>query len=126
MSHLLTLFAIAPRACEHDFFGLVPWYHYLPSTDFTTCNVNSNFHFLPGNGVSTDIPLILVAVVDDLLRVAGLVAVAFIIYGAFGLVTSQGNPDDASKAQKTIINSLIGLAIAITAIAFVGFLGNNI
>jgi hypothetical protein len=126
INSLYNLFAVAPKACEHSFFGLVPWYHYLKSSDFTGCNINSNFQILPGKGMPTDLPLILVAIVDDLLRVAGIVALAFIIYGAFQFVTSQGNSENAAKAQTTIINALIGLAVAITAIAFVSFLGKNI
>lgn len=138
ISPLSKILAVYPSSCpNHSFFGLVPWYHYLPSGDFidssgkASCNI-TNFTFLPthsittGVNVTSDIPLVLVAVVDDLLRVAGLVAIGFIIYGGFQYVGSQGSPDKTSRAQNTITDALIGLAVAIVAISAVSFLGNKL
>jgi hypothetical protein len=68
----------------------------------------------------------LLAVVDDLLRIAGIVAVAFVLYGAFRYTASQGDPEQTGKAQSTIINALIGMAVATVAIAFISFLGDQI
>ena len=112
----LSLFA---ANCEQPFFGLVPWYHYL-YVDPAHCEIK-NFNFLGG-----DIPLVLLAVVDDLLRIAGIVAVGFVVYGAIQYIASQGSPDATAKAQSTVLNALIGLAIAIAAIAFVSFLGDKL
>lgn len=106
----------------NEFFGLIPWWQYLPNSDFdNNCNIVS-FDVLHGS----DIPLVLLAVVDDLLRVAALVAIAFVIYGAVKYTTSQGDPESASKAQSTIINALIGLVIALISIAFVSFISNQL
>jgi hypothetical protein len=118
------LLAALDTCQERDFFGLHPWYHYIPKdkSHFDGCDIK-HFQLL---GSSSDIPLVLLAIVDDLLRIAGMVAVAFIIVGAIRLVTSQGNPEDTSKAQSTIINALIGLAVAIVAASFVSFLGNRL
>lgn len=134
--------------CSHSFFGLVPWYNYL-GPEFTT-NVNGvgvgtngqadpcsikcfNIFTIsqsePANACGvrhSDIPYVLLAIVDDLLRVAGIVAVIFVIVGAFRYVTSQGNPDDTAGAQNTIINALIGLAISIVAVAFVSYVGSRL
>jgi hypothetical protein len=107
-----------------DFFGLIPWYHYL-TLDPSTCDVQS-FNILPSSGAPSDIPLILLAIINDLLRIAGLAALAFVFYGAIRYTTSQGNPDSTSKAQSTIINSLVGLAIAIAAVGIVSFIGNQL
>jgi hypothetical protein len=131
IDQLISLFATAPSGCSHPFFGLIPWFKYLKSSDFggkglKNCDINSNFTILPGNNQSTDIPSILLAVIDDLLRLAGLIAVAFVIYGAIKFITSQGSADGVANAQATVINALIGLAIAIVAITFVGFIGNSI
>lgn len=131
---LFTLFATAPAGCRHDFFGLLTWYHYLPDSDFGVtvggntfaCDINTNFTFISSSGSGGDLPLIGLAVVDDLLRIAGIVAVAFVIYGAIQYIGSQGNPDQTSRAQSTIINALIGLAIAMVAVVFVSFLGNSL
>lgn len=122
---LLTNFA-APADCSHTFFGLRPWYHYLPDSRFNGCDIKSFNIFPGGNGQPSDVPLVLLAVIDDLLRLAGIVAVAFIIVGAIQMIISQGNPEDRGKAQSTIINALIGLAVAIVAASFVSFIGNRL
>jgi hypothetical protein len=118
---------LALDACQkgHDFLGLIPWYHYLSTPDKLdprTCEIK-HFEVL---GSNSDIPLVLLAIVDDLLRIAALVAIGFVIAGAIRLITSQGNPEDTGKAQNTIVNALVGLAIAIIAAAFVSFLGHKL
>ena len=110
---------------KSTFFGLVPWYQYLRLDD--KCNIAS-FQFLPsadasGKNIQSDIPLVLLAIVDDLLRIAGLLAVGFVIYGGIQYITSQGNPDGTAKAQSTVLNALIGLAVALIAVAGVSFVG---
>lgn len=127
ISGLLSLFAAGSGACaDKTFFGLVPWHHYLPVTYNSvlgTCEVA----FSPlGNGKSSDILLVVLAVVDDLLRVAGVLAVGYVIYAGIKYITSQGSPDETAKAQSTLINALIGLAIALIAIALVSFIGNKL
>jgi hypothetical protein len=126
---MISLFTqFAADACQKaSFFGLRPWYYYLPDSRLNqnTCDIKG-FKLLPSGNTGSDVPLVLLAIVDDLLRIAGLVAVAFIIVGAIRLVASQGNPEDASRAQDTIINALLGLAIAIIATAFVSFLGHKL
>lgn len=110
------------------FFGFIPWYHYLPPADFGSgCDI-TNFTVLPPTGSQSvgDVPLILLAVVDDLLRIAGIVAIGFVLTGAVQYITSQGSPDQTNKARSTIINALIGLAITIVAVAFVSFLGSTL
>ncbi|HEY1064369.1 MAG TPA: hypothetical protein VGE30_03710 [Candidatus Saccharimonadales bacterium] len=101
----------------------VPWYQYLTlyKDDTGSCTVKD--FTLVGNGSDSDVPKVLLAIVDDLLRLAGLVAVIFVIYGAVQYLTSQGEPDAANKARSTIISALVGLVIALVAVAFVSFLG---
>lgn len=115
----MLLFA-AGQCADKTFLGLVPWYHYLKLDK--NCEV-INFNPL---GSHSDLLLIALAVIDDLLRIAGIVAVAFIIYAGFRYVTSQGSPDETSKAQSTILNALIGLAIAMIAVALVSYIGNKL
>lgn len=119
--YLLNLLAVFPKECEKTFLGLKPWYHYLEG-DKATCEVK-NFNVLPPN---SDLPLIFLAIIDDLLRIAGMVAVAFVIVGAINLITSDGAPDKAAKARETVINALLGLAIVLVSVAFVTFLGNRL
>lgn len=117
------------------FFGLEPWYQYLPDNYFQTINGSSCdlkcFNLLPMSGTvndcgraQSDLPLVLLAIIDDLLRVAGMVAVIFVLYGAVKYTTSQGSPDATSEAQSTVINALLGMAIAMIAVLVVSYIGN--
>jgi hypothetical protein len=127
MFGLLTYFAAGSGACaDRTFFGLKPWYHYLQVTyNKATDSCDVAFNAL-GNGKTSDILLVLLAVVDDLLRIAGLVAIGFVIYAGIKYVMSQGSPDETSKAQSTLMNALIGLAVALIAIALVSFIGHQV
>ncbi|MDB5170381.1 MAG: hypothetical protein JWO35_75 [Candidatus Saccharibacteria bacterium] len=121
----LTLFSVVKQSCSSgDFLGFVSWYHYLDRTP-DGCDIET-FQFFPDGTTPSDVPLVLIAVIDDLLRLAGIIAVAFVLVGAVQYIASQGNSEDTSKAQSTILNALIGLAIAVVAVAFVSFLGNKL
>ena len=131
----------AVAGCKKTFFGLVPWYEYMTGEFFSTSAPTSSqsnpcaikcfnlFNQTVANDcgqTSSDVPGLLLAIIDDLLRVAGLAAIAFVLVGAFQLVTSQGSAEETVKARSTILNALIGLAIAITAIAFISFIGSKV
>jgi hypothetical protein len=115
-TNVLSLFGALPGSCK-GFFGIPTWYEYLDVNN--KCQVAS--FQVPG-----DILLVALAIVDILLHVAGLVAVGFVMYGGVRYSTSQGNPDEAAKAQSTVFNALIGLLLTVVAIALVSFLGKNI
>lgn len=120
--------AVDPSCPKPRFFGLVPWYEYLrlEYVQFPSgggeCRI-ADFQLLGAK--STLLPISL-AIVDDLLRVAGMVAVGFIIYGGVKYIMSQGSPEETAAAQKTIINALIGLVLAIMAVGIVSFIGKNL
>ena len=120
VANLIQLFA-AGDCPDKNFLGLLPWYHYLSLNKQCGFDASHPFTVLGGN---SSILLILLAVVDDLFRIIGLLAVVFIIYAGIQFVTSNGSPDEAAKARGTLINALVGLAIAAIAIAFVSYLGN--
>lgn len=107
----------------HTFLGLVPWYEYVNLN--VNCDFDSNHTFI-FLGSNSTVLLILLAVVDDLLRVAGLLAVGFVIYAGAKFITSNGAPDEAAKARTTAINALVGLGITMVAITFVSFLGSQL
>lgn len=108
---------------EGGFLGLVPWFKYIKVE--SNCSIRE-FNVLPKDGHASDIPFVLLAVIDNLIRLAGLIAVIFVVYGAIMYATSQGAPEQTSKAQSTIINALIGLVIAIIAVVFVNFIGKRL
>jgi hypothetical protein len=122
MINFLTHFATTDGCVPPQFFGLHPWYYYLQTNK--DCSIKS-FNVLGSSGTS-DFILVILAIIDDMLRIAGFIAIGFIIYGGIMYVTSQGSPDQTGKAQNTIINALIGLVLAIVAVALVSFLGNRL
>lgn len=118
LNHLLSFFA-ATCANSPRFFEFPTWYRYLETRDIAgNCEI-VNF------GIS-DIPLIALALVDIALRLAGLVAVGYIIYGGLQFVYAQGEADKTKKARQTIINAIIGLVIALLSSGIVAFIGSRI
>ncbi|MEO6513583.1 MAG: hypothetical protein ABIR37_02725 [Candidatus Saccharimonadales bacterium] len=126
MDSFLGLFAAAGCAPHPTFFGLKAWNAYLPyAYDSATGKCEVVFNTL-GNGHNSSFLLILVAIVDDLLILAGLIAVIFVIYAGIKYVMSQGSPDETAKAQSTLINAVLGLAIALIGVALVSYLGSHL
>jgi hypothetical protein len=100
-------------------FGFPTWYEYLGKDMNTTCQV-VNFTF------PNDFLLIGLAIIDILLRLAGIFATVYVLYGGFQYLTSQGEPDKLNTARSTITNALVGLAIALIASALVAFIGHQL
>lgn len=125
-SALTSLFGVTPPCVPPSFFGLKPWYQYL-KTDGDCNVVDFQILYRDANGAGrSDVLLVGLALIDDMLRIAGFVAIGFIIYGGIVYLTSQGSPDATGKAQSTIQNALIGLVVCILAIALVTFLGSRV
>lgn len=116
MDHLLTTFA----ACQPKGIPLLPtWYKYIDGTQ-TKNGCDLVFEF------PNDLGAIGLAVIEILLRIGTFAAVAFVIYGGFLFLTSQGEPDKAASARKTIINAVIGLVITLFATGIVSFIGGQL
>lgn len=116
LSMALTFFAIACQpGAGGNLLGLPTWYKYLNS-DITAgkCSVIFNF--------PEDMGKIALAIVEILLRLGGMVAVVFVIYGGVRYIISQGEPEGIAKAKGTIVNALIGLAITIIAVGLVNMI----
>jgi hypothetical protein len=122
MQPLLQLFNKFADTCTptSDIFGFPTWYKYLDGNKLPNPNGGAEVCVPVINGL-TDIWLIVAAVTDMLLRVAVLVAIVFVIVGGIRYITSQGTPDKTAKAMQTILQAIIGLAIAITATTLLTF-----
>lgn len=103
-----------------SFLSFPAWYEYLGSitSDDGQCTPVIN-------GIS-DIWLIVAAGIEILLQVAALIAVFLIMYAGFQFLTSQGDPAKAAQARQGIINSVVGLVIAVMAAVMVGFIAGSI
>jgi hypothetical protein len=116
LSSLVTHFALT---CSGGNFLLFPaWYEYLSCQDVGGQQA-------PQINSINDIWLVVAAVIEILLRVAALAAVAFVIYGGVQYIISQGEPDKTSQARATILNALIGLAISVLSAAIVSFIAGR-
>ena len=118
IAYVVTHFA-APCA-GGSFLGFPKWYKYV--NGYTVPDG------LPGAGSCTpqvqhlsDIWLIVAAFVEILLRIGGLLAIVFVIYGGIQYITSQGDPGKTTQARQTIINAVIGLTISIGATVVVTY-----
>jgi hypothetical protein len=109
----------AGASCQEpatSFFGLPTWYKYLSFSG--DCDIEFD--------MQQDIPKVALALFEIILRLGGLVAVGFVIYGGFQYILSQGEPDRLKGARGTIINALIGLAITISATVIVNLVAGSI
>lgn len=110
-------------ACKvSSFLGMPAWYQYLTNYMDDNCALRT----LEPNEWGNVILLVALAVVDILLRIAGLLAVGFVIYGGIKYMTSNGDLSATKSAQETIIGAVIGLVIAIIAAGLVGFIGRTL
>lgn len=120
---LVRFFAAAGDACDvggGGFFGFPKWYEYLSGARDGSGACLPQIHSLG------DIWLIVAAIIEIALRIAAIVAVVFVIYGGFTYTTSQGDPEGTKNARNTIVNALIGLALAVMAAAIVSFIARSI
>ena len=123
LTKIPTLFASSTCTLQKPgFFGLPTWYSYLngqtDAIDPTKC--------IPNVHSWSQIPAIGLAIIDILLHIGGLIALAFIMYGAFLYVTSNGDPERVTGAKNTILNAIIGLVIVLLAITAVSFIGSSL
>ena len=109
----------AATTCSHSFFFFPSWWEYLKTQPSPPdCSITFNF--------PSDILLVGLALIDILIRVAGLIAIVSIIVAGIGYITSGGNAENAAKARRRIYNALIGLAIVAVASGVVAFIGNSL
>lgn len=65
-------------------------------------------------------------VIDLLLFLVGIIAVIVIVVSGFRFVTSNGDPQQISKAKDSIIYAVIGIVVAVMAYAIVNFILDNV
>jgi hypothetical protein len=134
MFNLLNYFGVGagdPCTFTHgvsSFLGFPHWYQYLPGTMVST-DPSTPKAPLVCNPQLTDLNnvwLIAAAIIEILIRLAALAAVAYVIYGGVMYMLSQGEPDKTTKARQSIINALAGLAVAVLSAAVVAFLAGKV
>lgn len=112
------------KKSSSSFLGFPTWYKYLQSS--IDDKENCVFHNLDLTNTPNAAAKILLAIVEILLRIAGIVSVIFVIWGGFIYMTSQGQPDRLKVGQSTILNALIGVIISVLAVVIVNVVGGSI
>jgi hypothetical protein len=106
---------------NQSFLGIPTWYKYLDATEDSSGRCSPQLN----NGLDSVLPIGL-AILEALIRLAGLVAVVMIFVAGFKYITSQGNPDAAAGARKTAINAIIGLVIVVLSTTIIAFIGSSL
>lgn len=131
-----TLMPLSAQAasCSTSFFGLPNWWRGLAKTSTVNnqpvCVVNLT---ASKDGTwQTGVLTIAINVLDALLRLSGMVAVVFIVWGGIQYIISQGeagsgsSPGGVVKAKQTIMRAISGLVIAILAVFILNFVAGTI
>jgi hypothetical protein len=104
-------------SCEGRLLGIPPWFRGLSVKDANGCGVASPD--LIDGGLQGFIWKIALNIVEMGMVLAAYVAFFIILYSGFLFLTNGSNPSVIEKARTGIINAVIGLAIALAAIAIV-------
>jgi hypothetical protein len=100
--------------CEARVLGIPPWYRGLTNNNPPTCDLKSPDDV---GGIGTFIWRIVLNGVEMAIVIVAYIAVFFLLYGGFLYLTGGALPGQIEKARKTITNAVIGLVIAMAAIA---------
>lgn len=100
--------------CEDRLLGIPPWYRGLTHGNEPDCDLKS-----PNDvgGIGNFIWRIVLNGVEMAIVLAAYVAIFFILYGGFLLLTGGALPGQVEKGRKAIQNAVIGLVICMAAIA---------
>lgn len=120
--------SVSAASCqiEKAYFLTIPaWYNYLPGDDSSgECEPT-----LGGGAEEEKVNTSLaigVAILEGVLKASTFVAVGMVFWGSFKFITTQGNPDSATKARQTVINAAIGFAIVLIASQVVAYVGRTL
>lgn len=101
-------------SCERRVLGIPPWYRGLTNNNPPECTIKTPEQT---KGIETFVWRIVLNVVEMAVVIVAYISVFFILYGGFLYMTGGALPAQLERARKTITNALIGLVIAMAAIA---------
>ena len=123
--HFATAFGVScdPNKAnpQSNFFSFPHWWKYIHTGAGDALGTCTPSVTIPGGLLPIGL-----AVIDILLYFAGIAAVISIVIAGISYIMAAGSSDKITAARKRIVNSLIGLAIALVAIMVVSFIGNSL
>lgn len=118
-SFLLSGASIQPvlaGSCGQDsYIGFPTWYKGL------TCDDNGTVQISKGDEGFNQIWTIVLNFVGMLVVAAGYVAAGFFMWGGFNYIISTGDPGKVAAAKNTLLNSVVGLVIALASVGILDF-----
>jgi len=109
------------ETCEKPILGIHPWFRGLAVRGSNGCEIAGPGQEIDGKTLDLNgfIWRIALNIIEIALGVIAYIAFFFILYGGFQFLTGGSNPGQIEKARKTILNAVIGLVIAMGAVAIV-------
>ena len=85
------------------------------------CNVDPSAAICADINNDSQLTTMATNIINTALMIVGVLAVAMIIFSGISYVTSAGDKAKTTKAKNTLIYSIVGLVVAISAYAIVNF-----
>ena len=85
------------------------------------CNVNPSAAICADINNDSQLTTMATNIINTALMIVGVLAVAMIIFSGISYVTSAGDKAKTNKTKNTLIYSIVGLVVAISAYAIVNF-----
>jgi hypothetical protein len=118
--------AQAAAECEGRLLGIPPWYRGLTGPAPECAIISPTDGGLSGNSESekllTFITIIALNIIEMIVVITAYVATFFILYGGFLFITGGSNSSSIEKARHSILNAVIGLAIALSAVGILNLI----
>ena len=114
----------AAAECEKRLLGIPPWYRGLtgPAPDCTIKSPTELSGATESDKLRSFIILIALNAIEMATVITAYIATFFILYGGFMFITSGSSSSGIEKARHTILNAIIGLAIALGATAILNLI----
>lgn len=75
----------------------------------------------PAGTAQGDLAQVILRLINYVLAIVGVIALAYLVYGGFMYITSAGNEDKVEAAKEIIINAVVGVVVIGVAAALVNF-----
>lgn len=93
----------------------------VPALAAGTDEIKNGCNAIGGCDDGQSLPQIAQTVIDTMLFIVGILAVAMIIFSGIRYITAHGDKGQVENAKNTLIYSIVGLIVAIIAYAIVGW-----
>ena len=76
---------------------------------------------VPSGTASGDLASVILNLVNYVLAIVGIIALAYLVYGGFRYITSAGNEDTIDEAKRIILYAITGIVVIGVSAALVNF-----